>query len=75
MKKKIAPVIVAIVVSLLITLWAVSGLLGTANLDGFATMGLFFLLAGIGAIGVLIAVLVIRLKEIDQEDEDDLKKY
>ena len=75
MKKKIAPVIVAIVVSLLITLWAVSGLLGTANLDGFEPMGLFFLLAGIGAIGVLIAVLVIRLKEIDQEDEDDLKKY
>ena len=75
MKKKIAPVIVAIVVSLLITLWAVSGLLGTATLDGFARMGLFFLLAGIGAIGVLIAVLVIRLKEIDQEDEDDLKKY
>ena len=32
MKKKIAPVIIAIVVSLLITLWAVSGLLGTANL-------------------------------------------
>lgn len=75
MKKKIAPVIIAIVVSLLITLWAVSGLLGTANLDGFAPMGLFFVLAGIGAIGVLIAVLVIRLKEIDQEDEGDLKKY
>lgn len=73
MKKKIAPVIITIVVSLLIILWACTGLRETAGLDGFSSAGLLFLLAGIG--GVLVAVLFIRLKEIDHEDEDDLKKY
>ena len=73
MKKKIAPVIITIVVSLLIILWACTGLRETAGLDGFSSAGLLFLLAG--GVGVLVAVLFIRLKEIDHEDEDDLKKY
>ena len=72
MKKKIAPVIITIVVSLLIILWACTGLRETAGLDGFPSAGL---LSGIGGVGVLVAVLFIRLKEIDHEDEDDLKKY
>ena len=75
MKKKIAPVIITIVVSLLIILWACTGLREPAGLDGFSSAGLLFLLAGIGGVGVLVAVLFIRLKEIDHEDEDDLKKY
>ena len=39
MKKKIAPVIITIVVSLLIILWACTGLRETAGLDGFSSAG------------------------------------
>ena len=74
-EEKIAPVIITIVVSLLIILWACTGLRETAGLDGFSSSRIAVLLAGIGGVGVLVAVLFIRLKEIDHEDEDDLKKY
>lgn len=75
MKKKIAPIIIVIIVGMFITIWAGTGFWSSISFMGFPLMGIFFGLIGIGAIGALIAVLISRMKEIDEEDEDDLKKY
>lgn len=74
MKKKIAPIVVVIVMAIFIALWMSVGFWGSI-LEGMGPIGIFFLVMGIGALGVLIAVLISRMKEIDNEDEDDLKKY
>lgn len=73
--KRIAPIVITIIICGFIVLWAASGFLfglfGTRNI----ALGLIFLIPGLCAIAALIAALISRMKEIDQEDEDELKKY
>lgn len=71
MKKIIAPVFIVLLAIAFIILYAVGILFAPIPV-------LWKLLIGIGVlalIGGLIAVLIERIKEIEEEDEDDLGKY
>ncbi|MDA3845782.1 MAG: hypothetical protein PF505_04435 [Vallitaleaceae bacterium] len=77
MKKKIAPIIIVIIMTSYLIVYAVALTFGMlSEVPAFVS-----LMLGIGAIIVLIAIigliytLVERLKEIDKEDDDDLSKY
>lgn len=71
MSKKIPPVIViALTVIYVIFVGCIIAFAG-----GFTLISLFAIIITSLIVGALIATLVNRMKEIDEEDKDDLKKY
>lgn len=74
--KKIAPFIITILVCGWISIYI--GILFFASGEAGGIGRVFLGVIGIGMVGVVIAMiytLIIRIKEIDKEDDDDLSKY
>ena len=77
MKKMIAPILVTIIV-LVFLVFYLSFMVMTANevqslgLRSFLILIILLLISGIGA---MVYILTQRLKEIREEDKDDLSKY
>lgn len=74
--KKLAPIIVTIVVSGYIIIYIGLFFFSSEEVEGFEKILLGAL--GVGAVIMLVLMiytLIIRLKEIDKEDDDDLSKY
>jgi len=73
--KKLAPIIVTILVSGYLCFYiAIAFFINDHTLIGSIVVALL----GVGSFGVLVAMiytLIIRLKEIDKEDDDDISKY
>jgi len=70
MNKKLAPVIITVIAVAYMFLW------GTIPFAGnMGPVGIIFMLAAALLICVLIANLLKRMREIDEEDEDDIKRY
>ncbi len=73
--KKVAPIIVTILTVLYLGGYAYALLFLT---DGMGVGRIIMGIVGLVILGVLCAMiytLIVRLKEIDKEDEDDLSKY
>ena len=80
-KKKIAPIVIAILVVLYIApiagfaVYAAVGLAGTEEIWGVVSfLGMYALIGGAVIVGVL-AALTQRLREIDGGEEDEAQKY
>ena len=74
--KKIAPIIITIIVSCFIGLYAF--ITFGAGGGGPLPVRIILIAVGIGSvclIGAMIYTLIHRLKEIDREEKDDLSKY
>lgn len=76
MKRKIvSAIVITIIVALIIVLYALGIIMGVLE----AHINPMFLLLVIGAtlavVGALIYNLIERIKEIKEEDEDDISKY
>ncbi len=76
MKKRIAPIFIAIMISILVILYAglvMIVLFGMGPL--MTTIGIIFAVAGTGVAVGLIVNLKHRLKEIKEDEENDYSKY
>ena len=71
MTKKIPPIIII----LLTVIYIISIGLTIALSDGFTILSIVVIIAISIFVGALFATLISRMKEINQEDEEDLKKY
>jgi len=77
MKKKIAPIIIVVIMSCYLIAYAIAltfGMLSDVPKFISVILGIASILVIIAIIG-LIYTLVERIKEIDKEDDDDLSKY
>ena len=75
MKRYIAPFISAIAVALIIVAFGLFYFLIFREIPGTGYIGFIFIAVTVVAVGVMAAVLVQRIKEIKEGDEDDLGKY
>jgi len=73
--KKIAPIIVILVVCIGIFAWSAAAFIISFFTEGGSLIGLLLLIPGLCVIAALIVTLVTRIKEIDKEEKDDLSKY
>ncbi len=74
--KKIAPILITLITVTYMGGYAYLLLFGLKEVTG--VVRLFISIIGLLVLGVLMAMvytLIIRLKEIDKEDHDDLSKY
>ena len=70
MNKKIAPIIITVIAVDYMFLWGTIPFAGDMGMAGF-----IFMLVATVFICVLIANLLKRMREIDEEDEDDIRRY
>ena len=75
MKRYIAPFISAIVVALIIVAFGLFYFLIFKEIPGTGYIRFIFTSITVVAVGVMAAVLIQRMKEIKEGDEDDLGKY
>lgn len=77
MKKMIAPIIVTIIVLGFILFYLSAIVLATSKVHGFSNNAFLILLIVllIAAMLTMIYVLIQRIKEIKEEEKDDLSKY
>ncbi|POP34291.1 hypothetical protein C3B58_03520 [Lactonifactor longoviformis] len=73
--EKGAPILIIIILCILVLVWALGGFLAGTFAGGSILIGGVFFLIGLAVIAALIVTLVRRIKEIDDEDKDDLSKY
>ena len=74
--RKVAPIIITIAVLLLMGAYA--AVLYMAQSEGPGALRVYLLLLIVFIIGIMIAMIGVlrsRLKEIEEEDKDDLSKY
>lgn len=75
MNKRIAPTVVLILVVFFILLQA-GAIIYAMNKEGLGVFWtLLLILTPLAIIAALIAVYIERMKEIDEEEKDDLSKY
>ena len=75
MKRYIAPFISAIAVALIIVAFGLFYFLIFKEMPGTGYIRFIFIAITIVAVGVMVAVLIQRIREIKEGDEDDLGKY
>jgi len=77
MKKSIAPIIVTLVILAFLLFELFGVMMATTEAEGFLTNGFLILLIILLIIGMLTAIYVLfqRIKEIKEEDKDDLSQY
>lgn len=77
MQKKVAPILIVIIMSLYIlgyVFMLVTGMLSGAPIAFTIILGILAVMMCL-AVVALIYTLVVRLKEIDKEEDNDLSKY
>lgn len=75
MKRYIAPMVSAIVVALIIVAFGLFYFLIFREIPGTGYIRFIFIAVTIVAVGVMAAVLIQRIKEIKEGEDDDLGKY
>ncbi len=76
MKEKIAPVFIIMIAVTLVVLYAGAVFILLMNMGVLmSAIGIIFAIAGTGAAVALIITLKRRLKEIEEDKNDDLSKY
>ncbi len=75
MKKYIAPIIFGCLAMVFIIAGGLFYFVIFKQIPGIGFIGILVLLVSIGLAVAMIVVLIIRLKEIKMEDEDDFGKY
>ena len=73
--EKGAPILIIIIICIFVLLWALGGFIAGTFAGGSILLGGLFFLIGLCVIAALVVTLVRRMKDIDEEDEDDLRKY
>jgi len=75
MNKKVAPTIILVVITIFILLQA-GAIVYALTKEGMSVfLTLVILLIPLAVIAALLTVYIERMKEIDDEDKDDLSKY
>ena len=75
MKRYIAPFISAIVVALVIVAFGLFYFIIFREIPGTGFIRFIFIAVTLTAVGVLVTVLIQRIREIKEGEEDDLGKY
>ncbi len=76
MKEKIAPIFIIVIVLTLVVLYAGAVFIMLMGMGPLMTaFGIVFAIAGTGAAAALIVTLKRRLKEIEEDKNDDYSKY
>ncbi len=75
MKRYIAPFISAIAVALIIVAFGLFYFLIFKEIPGTGYIRFIFIAVTVVAVGVMAAVLIQRIREIKEGEEDDLGKY
>ena len=75
MKRYFAPFFSAVIAALLIVVFGLFYFFIFKEIPGAGYIGYIFIAIAIIFVGVMVAVLVQRIKEIKEGDEDDLGKY
>jgi hypothetical protein len=76
MKQKFAPIFIIVIALVLVMLYAGAVFIVLLNMGPLLTfVGIVFALGGTGVAVALIVTLKRRLKEIEEEKDDDYSKY
>jgi multisubunit Na+/H+ antiporter MnhB subunit len=75
MKRYFAPLLSAIITAIIILLFGLFYFLIFRKIPGIGFLGYIFIAIAVISVGIMTAVLIQRIKEIKEGEEDDLGKY